>query len=354
MNRLKPLESVNAIGNCIEAQSAVGVRGQVRRQSPTIRFLAMIAFVIAGGWGLQACGGGGAGSTTVTSVTITPTTITVPLNTTTQFTAVVNLSDSTSSTTTTVTWEVNGIAGGDLTTVGSIVPTADNQLVAIYTAPGTVPTTATPGVTEVGQVAITAVATQPATTTNSGTTTPPMVTSNTAVVTVGAGSGLTVSPLSPTVAANQVQQFTALLNGLTDLNAIWTVTPSGNAAVFGSIDSRGNYTAPLSPPPGGTVTITATDPAATAPATATVTVVYSDASLTGQYAFSFTGNDQAGFLAVAGSFATDGKGKILSGVEDIDSLLTGVAKQVSISGFYTVGPDGRGTANISTGQGPST
>jgi len=206
------MEFVNAIGKCTAAQSAPGLRGETRRRSPMARFLAMTALVIAAGWSLQACGGGGAGSTTVTSVAITPTTITVPLNTTTQFTAVVNLSDSTTSTTTTVTWEVNGIAGGDLLTVGSIVPDVDNQLVAVYTAPGTVPTTATPGVTQVGQVAVTAVATQPATTTKSGTTTPPPVTSNTAVVTVGAGSGLTVSPLSPTVAANQVQPFTALLN----------------------------------------------------------------------------------------------------------------------------------------------
>jgi hypothetical protein len=342
------MKLVNAVGKCAAAQNATGLCGETHRRSPMNRLLAMIALVIAGGWSLQACGGGG-NKTTVTSVAITPATVTVPLNTTTQFTAVVNLADSTISTTTTVTWEVNGISGGELSTVGSIVPSADNQLVGVYTAPSSVPTTATTGVTQIGQVSITAVATQPATSTNGNTV--PSVTSNTAIVTVGAGTGLTVSPTSPTVAANQVQPFTALLNGLTDLDATWTVTPSGNADVYGSIDSRGNYTAPLSPPPGGTVTITATDPAAEAPATATVTVVYSDASLTGQYAFSYTGSDQSGFLAVAGSFATNGKGTILSGVEDVESFLTGVTKQESISGFYTVGPDGRGTANISSSQG---
>jgi hypothetical protein len=347
MNRPKPLEFVNATEKRKVAQSAAGMCIETRQRSPLTRLVAMIALLIAGGWSLQACGGGP--STTVTSVAITPTAITVPLNTVTEFTAVVNLANSTVSTTTTVTWEVNGISGGELATVGSIVPSADNQLVGVYTAPGEVPTTATSGVTQVGQVSITAVASQPAATSNG--TTPPTVTSNVAIVTVGAGTGLTVSPTSPTVAANQVQPFTALLNGLTDLDATWTVTPAGNPGVYGSIDSRGNYTAPLSPPPGATVTITASDPAAPAPATATVTIVYSDASLSGQYAFSYTGNDQSGYLAVAGSFATNGKGTILSGVEDVDSFLTGIATEVPFSGFYSVGPDGRGTANITSSQG---
>ena len=347
MNRPKPLELVNAVEKCEVGQSAARVRLGTRQGSPSTRFVAIIGLLIAGSWSLQGCGHGS--STTVTSVAITPTTATVPLNTTTEFTAAVNLANSTVSTTTTITWEVNGISGGELATVGSIVPSADNQLVGVYTAPGQVPTTATSGVTQVGQVSITAVASQPAATSNGST--PPTVTSNVAVVTVGAGTGLTVSPTSPTVAANQVQPFTALLNGLTDLDATWTVTPAGNPGVYGSIDSRGNYTAPLSPPPGATVTITASDPAAPAPASATVTIVYSDASLTGQYAFSYTGNDQSGYLAAAGSFATNGKGTILSGVEDVDSFLTGVATEIPFTGFYSVGPDGRGTANISSSQG---
>ncbi len=352
MNSLKAMQMASAIGRSISAGSVRRPCDGRHRPSAGTRALALIALMLVGVWSLQGCGGGsGGGKTTVTSVTITPTTITVPLNTTTQFTAVVKLSDSSTSTTTTVTWEVNGIANGNLATVGSIVPSTDNQLLGVYTAPGSVPTTATPGVTQVGQVSITAVATQ---TTTSTTTTSPTVTSNTAIVTVGAGSGLTVTPTSVTVPAGGVHQFSALLNGLTDSNATWTVTPSTDTAIYGSIDSSGVYTAPLSPPPGGTITVTATDPAATAPATSTVTIVYSDHSLNGPYAFSYTGNDQSGFLAVAGSFVADGNGKILSGVEDVDSFLTGVATQVSLSGTYVVGPDGRVNAKISTGQGPDT
>jgi hypothetical protein len=352
MNSLKAMQMASAIGKSNSAGSARRPRDGRHMPSAGTRSLALIAVMLVGVWSLQGCGGGsGGGKTTVTSVTITPTTITVPLNTTTQFTAVVKLSDSSTSTTTTVTWEVNGIANGNLATVGSIVPSTDNQLLGVYTAPGSVPTTATPGVTQVGQVSITAVATQ---TTTGTTTTSPTVTSNTAIVTVGAGSGLTVTPTSVTVPAGGVHQFSALLNGLTDSNATWTVTPPTDTAIYGSIDSSGVYTAPLSPPPGGTITVTATDPAAIAPATSTVTIVYSDHSLNGPYAFSYTGNDQSGFLAVAGSFVADGNGKILSGVEDVDSFLTGVATQVSLSGTYVVGPDGRVNAKISTGQGPDT
>lgn len=303
---------------------------------------------------LAGCGGGNSGTTNVTSVSITPTSITVPLNTSTTFTAVVNLANSTTSTTTSVTWEVNGLANGDLQTTGSIIPSADNQLQGVYTAPPTVPTQTVAGITQVGQVAITAVATQ--TTTTSGGSTPGTVTSNSAIVTVGAGSGLAVNPTGPTVPAGATQQFTALLNGLTDANATWTVTPSGNASVYGSITASGIYTAPLSPPPGGTITVTATDPAAEAPVTATVTISYSDHSFTGPYAFSYTGNDSLGFLAVAGSFVANGNGHIVSGVEDVSSFLTGV-KTVQINGnssTYVIGPDGRGTASVVTTLGQNT
>jgi hypothetical protein len=116
------------------------------------------------------------------------------------------------------------------------------------------------------------------------------------------------------------------------------------------------YTAPLTPPPGGTVTITATDPAATQPATSTVTIGYSDHSLNGPFAFSYTGNDSLGFLAVAGSFVANGNGRIVSGVEDVSSSLTG-NKTVQInssSSTYIIGSDGRGTANIVTTLGQDT
>jgi hypothetical protein len=310
-----------------------------------IATLAAAFFVLAG------CGGGN--GTNITSITISPTTTNVPINTQEDFTAVVNLANSTNTTTTTVTWEVNGTAGGS-TTLGTIVSSATDSEVGVYTAPAVVPTTNN------GEVSVTAVVICQSgisgcqSTTTSSTTSTTTITSNTATVTITAGLGLSVSPTTATVPSGGTFQFSAVLNGLTDSGATWSLS-SANGGTLGSIDATGLYTAPLNPPPGSAVTVTATDPTSGDTATATATIVFSDRSLNGPYAFSYTGNDQSGFLAVAGSFVANGKGGISSGVEDIDSFLNGVAVQVPITGgTYVVGSDGRGTAMVTTGRGNNT
>jgi hypothetical protein len=50
----------------------------------------------------------------------------------------------------------------------------------------------------------------------------------------------------------------------------------------------------------------------------------------------------------------DGSGHIVSGLEDFDSFITGVSTQVTLTGTYQVGTDGRGTATLNTGQGTVT
>ncbi len=302
------------------------------------------AFVIAfaGVLWIAGCGKKGAGSTNVQSVAITPTSVaSLPLNQQTSFTATITLSNSTVSTTTNITWEVNATAGGSAT-VGTIVPSSVDQNVGIYTAPGVVPNPATVNITAV---------VQQTNTTSSTSSTIPTVTSNTATVTIGLGLGLAVTPAAATVPAGGRQQFTALLNSVQDPAATWSISSASgitDASAIGSIDLTGLYSAPASPPPGGTITVTGTDGANSA--TATVSVVYSDLSLNGPYAFSYTGNDESGYLAAAGSFLADGQGHITSGVEDVDSFLHGLAGAAPISGTYSVGNDGRGTATITRGQ----
>jgi hypothetical protein len=315
-------------------------RGRARPGRSVLRIPTLIA--LAAVLWVAGCGKGGGGSSNVKSVAITPTSVSnLPLNQQTEFTATITLSNSTVSTTTNITWEVNGTAGGSAT-VGTIVPSSVDQNVGIYTAPGTVPNPAT--------VKITAVVQQ---TNSTSSTAPPTVTSNTATVTIGVGLGLSVTPTGATVPAGGRQQFTALLNSVQDPAATWSISSASgitDASIIGSIGLTGVYTAPPSPPPGGTITVTATDPTATTTATATVTVVYSDLSLNGPYAFSYTGNDQSGFLAAAGSFVADGQGHITNGVEDVSSFLNGLAVGAPISGTYSVGADGRGKATITRGQ----
>ncbi|MFZ3217276.1 MAG: hypothetical protein WA192_14560 [Candidatus Acidiferrales bacterium] len=276
----------------------------------------------------------------MTSVTISPATVSVNINETTQFTAQVALSNTsdTSQTVTTVTWLVNGVAGGD-PTIGTIGASTIDSLVGVYTAPGVVPTTNN------GSVNITATTPQiPGSTTNSN-----LVTSNTAVLTVGIGAGLSINPTSATVFAGQSYQFAAILNNVVDSAVAWSIS-SPDGGNIGSINpSTGLYTAPPSPPPGGTITVTAQN--GTATATSLVTVAFSDYSMSGPFVFSYSGNDNSGFFAVAGSIQADGMGHIVSGVEDSDNYSTGVAKQVPITGTYLVGPDGRTSAKITVGTG---
>ena len=297
-----------------------------------------LAVVVPSLFTLAACGGGSGGATKITSISISPTTATVPVNTTSQFVATVNLSNSSTTTNTTVTWEVNGVAGGTSST-GTIAPSTTDVQVGIYTAPSVAP-----GGTDNGMVDVTAVATQLGTST---TTTPETITSNTAVVTVGAGTGLAITPTTTTVPAGGSHQFAATLNSVADPNATWMIS-SMNGGDIGSIDpTTGLYKAPSFPPPGATITVTATDGAATA--TGTATIVYSDASLKGPFAFSYSGDNSSGYFAVAGSFVSDGNGAIVSGVEDVDSFSTGASGPLAINGTYLVGPDGRGTVSLNSG-----
>src|SRR5712692_10330014 len=69
---------------------------------------------------------------------------------------------------------------------------------------------------------------------------------------------------------------------------------------------------------------------------------FSNASLSGSYAFTMTGNDANGFFFMrAGSLVADGKGNF-SGIEDVNSG-QGLFTAIAFNGTYTVGGDGRGT-----------
>jgi hypothetical protein len=292
--------------------------------------------------GLAACGGGNSGTATVTSIAISPTAATVDFNTPIDITAQVNLSNNTDTTNTTVTFQVNGIGGGNAS-IGTIVNSPDDSQVGIYTAPHVVPPENN------GQVMITATAPQ----VPSNSTDTNIVTSNTAIITVGAGLGLTITPTSASVGAGGTFQFSALLNNVADPNATWSVSSTATCDnCIGSINrTTGLYTAPPSPPPGATVTVMAQDATVTPTqmATATVTIAFSDQSLNGPFAFYYSGDDQSGFMAAAGSFFSDGQGHIQSGIEDVDSFSNGGRVQFQISGTYSVGTDGRTLLKLNQG-----
>src|ERR1700704_5764515 len=74
---------------------------------------------------------------------------------------------------------------------------------------------------------------------------------------------------------------------------------------------------------------------------------FTNANLSGAFAFSYTGSDAGGFLAAAGSFQADGAGHITSGTEDINSAVA-IRTNAALSGTYTVRADGRGSATLNS------
>lgn len=267
------------------------------------------------------------------SVTISPATVSVNVVTTQQF------QDSIQGGTNSVTiWQVNTITGGN-DTIGRI----DSN--GLYHAPVAVPSPAT---VTVGAVSF---EDQKVSATSAVTITPaPIVaiTSPSAPVTVTSGTANTVT-------------FSATETGGTTNTILWSVGPVGGLGVLGgnatlgTISASGVYSAPLTPPIGQTVTVTAAAlDSPTSTATLAVTISgYSTSSLQGPFAFSMAGNVAAAHFFRAGSFVADGAGNLNSVLEDTDTASGATSAPISTTGTYTVGADGRGTLQLSDGLSPA-
>ena len=279
----------------------------------------LVALCLAGWVMLAGCGSSSSGGTqppptptpSSNGLTIFPPTASVPVGAEAVFTGYVP-----SQPNSTITWSVSGSANGSVKANGS------GQ--GVYTAPSSVPSPA--------EIAVTA--------TSGGF-------SATAVVTVTAAQGVEVSPSAASIAAGSQQMFAAMVNGAAATGVTWQVNgTAGGDGVHGTIDTNGNYTAPATPPPGGSTVITALVGGSSGSATATI--VFSNASLNGAYTFAYTGDDSSGYLGVVGQFTADPASGSISGTEDVLSAAIAPAPGVSISGTYSVGPDGRGSVSIAS------
>ena len=74
---------------------------------------------------------------------------------------------------------------------------------------------------------------------------------------------------------------------------------------------------------------------------------FSNASLSGPYAFSLSGTNTFGFFAIAGSFQANGNGSLSGGVLDLNSG-GGVFANLPFTGSYTVRANGQGAATLFT------
>jgi hypothetical protein len=284
-----------------------------------LRTSALIALCASGLMCITGCGSSGTTSSTPppptassSGLTIYPSTASVAVGAQVIFTGYVPSQPSA-----TVTWAVSGSSNGSITT--------NSAGQGVYTAPTSIPSPA--------QVAITA---------TSGSF------SATAVVTIAAAQGVTVSPAAAAIPAGSQATFEASLNGTAATGVTWEVNgTAGGDQVHGTIDASGTYSAPLSPPPGGSTVITAIVGGGSG--TATATVVYSNASLNGNYSFSYTGDDGSGFLGITGEF-TAASGNI-TGTEDFLDASSGPSTGQSLSGTYSIGPDGRGIVDLTSSTG---
>jgi len=301
-------------------------RGKVRWER-LLFFFGLIAALAS----LSSCG---AASTTIAptiTVSCDPTDVTV-LGTS-QCTATVLNSSSTL-----VNWTVSGtgngsINSGGLYTAPATVPASNNNVVTITaTSQVQASLTATQSVTIVAAVAISAVICSD-----------PSISPPAAASTVSSGNSLDCTATASTGAIVPVN---------------WSVTNTHNPADTlntGSISSPGIYTAPLVPPPGRSVTITATSQAlATETMSVTATVVFGDAVLSGPYVFSTGGrltNSSNAFWGRWGTFSAGGG--TLIGIEDTNqggspNTVNNVVNNTvppsprNFTGSYSIGPDGRG------------
>src|SRR5258706_6066754 len=297
--------------------------GSVFLQKVQLQRLVLILALLPALLALNSCGGGSSSTTPSTpTLTISCSATSVVVNGTATCTqSIANLSS------TLVNWEAGGVAGGN-STFGTIDTNGK------YTAPQTVPTNNVVTITAIAQAqtSLTATATitiLPATAISAVTC---LDSTQTPSLTLKSGTSLACTATS---SANTSIPVTGQVNAI-----------HGSNAALGRISGQGNYVAPLVPPAGGTVTITAISQAvSTQTMSVTVNVTFGNRVLSGSYAFSTSGRHQAtnGVFSRVGSFVADANGG-LTGIEDVNPQPGTInAQPISFSGSYSIGPDGRGT-----------
>src|SRR5467141_4126866 len=144
-------------------------------------------------------------------------------------------------------------------------------------------------------------------------------------------------------------------NDTANAGVSWSCTPSATCGSFNPVSTASGasttYTAPSSAPAGGQVVIMAssmTDTSKRANASVMITGT-SNASLNGRYALlltAATGNQ--GTSVCAASIATDGKGNITGGVEELTAPGFFDLVDVISDGTYSIDANGHGTMRIHT------
>jgi hypothetical protein len=280
---------------------------------------------------LTSCGGGSSSSTTTTTPTITVSCVPTQVSVNGKSVCTPTPSGLTS---TLVTWEAGGVAGGN-STFGTIDANGN------YVAPQNVPTN--------NVVTITAVSQSQNSVTGTASITILASTKISSVVCLDPNSQASLTAPSGSSLA-----CTAESSSGSPISVFWQVNGITNPSAtlgIGTMTPQGNYVAPLIPPAGGTVTITAVSQAdSTQMMAVVVTVTFGNKVLQGSYAFSTSGRivSTNAFFARAGSVTAGGDGTLVGGLEDSNEAGS-IRQQLIFTGTYSIGPDGRGTMQFCEG-----
>jgi hypothetical protein len=252
------------------------------------------------------------GTPTLQSITVTPAAVTIGVGATQQYTATGTYSDGSMKTLTTETWDSSE------TSIATISATG----LATTVAAGS--TTITASCNEI-----------------SGTT--PLTVSAATLLSIA------VTPAGATIPAGGTEQYTAT-GTYSDgtMGTLPTEIWSSSNTSIAAISSTGLATAVAV----GTTTITATCGDVTGNTTLTVSSSSLNSLLNGQYALLLRGRDGVGGATFDYSFAAsitaDGSGNITTGEMDFADGNSTASHDMSITGTYGIGPDGRGTITLST------
>lgn len=162
-------------------------------------------------------------------------------------------------------------------------------------------------------------------------------------------SSLALTTTSPLPSATVNVPYVGVQFAATGGNSPYTFTLASGAVLppgltFTNGDLAGTPTAE------GTYTfgVTVTDSTTPTPAvitqnfTLSVTPPQNLSLLSGNYAFTFSGNNSGGYVAAAGVFTANGNGTITAGEADYNALNGSPVNYPNLQGTYTVGQDGRG------------
>ncbi len=141
----------------------------------------------------------------------------------------------------------------------------------------------------------------------------------------------------------------AVSNDSSDAGVDWSCSGGSCGTFTPAHTASGASTVYTAPATAGTVTVVATAAAdATAQDSLVVSVVPvgSNGLLSGTYVFAVQGQNETGGYAAAGTLVADGAGLITGGEQDYADP-SRQAGPDSLAGTYAVGPDGRGSINLS-------